>query len=71
MIGKAQGSMSLTEFVRAASGKTQSELEPDEHAALVTIYGWGAGPDNLREYMKANELESYAAVVRFVERRVP
>ncbi len=63
--------MSLAQFVLAASGKTKAELEPDEHQALATIYGWGAGPDKLREYMETHKLDNYEAVVRFVERLVP
>lgn len=63
--------MSLAQFVLAASGKTKSELDPDEHEALTTIYGWGAGPGKLLEYMTAHKIESFESVVRFVERLVP
>lgn len=65
------GPMSVSQFIDAVAGRERSNLSAAEFSALATIYGWGAGPDKLREYMQTHELKTYAATVEFVCDRVP
>lgn len=60
----------FAEFVLAATGHELADLTSStELAALTTIYGWGPGPSQAREYREAHKLESWAAVVAQIEGR--